>query len=326
MAEIEQENTLIKVSDLFGASRPAVRLIEAIERGVGNILKPLQMRRIAKAEIYNFNLWQMALEQSGLRTKSADLTLQDRAAVRLIAQEIQRQDNREAIALEAAREFKERIESKNIARDSVSSLELEWVDRFWRLAQDVTTAEMQAIWGKILARQTTSTGRFSPRCLETISLLTQDEIALLERLAQFMWSTSANKVPTDFILFHPRLNSGKQLPSELSKGIMNVIGNVHREVLGPAGIALNSGSGWAQSAEIDLIENVGSATIGNRRFTIRVPKADKSPVTIGSCLGISPVGGEIFSLINTPPDPTYIDLVVEAFKIQEITLAENKAA
>lgn len=83
-----QETALVKVSDLFGVSRPAVRLIEAVERGVGNLLQPWHMERIAKAELSNFERWQSALTKSGLSAQSADLTLQDRAAVRLVAQEI----------------------------------------------------------------------------------------------------------------------------------------------------------------------------------------------------------------------------------------------
>ena len=61
MSDNSPENALIKVSDIFGVSKPAIRLIEAIEGGVGGFLQPWQIKRIAKAEIYSFEQWQTAL-------------------------------------------------------------------------------------------------------------------------------------------------------------------------------------------------------------------------------------------------------------------------
>ena len=315
-----QETALVKVSDLFGVSRPAVRLIEAVERGVGNLLQPWHMERIAKAELSNFERWQSALTKSGLSAQSADLTLQDRAAVRLVAQEIQRQGNRESIALEAAKEFKETIEGINGEGDMPDPLDVEWVDRFWRLAQDVTDADMQTVWGKILARQATAKGRFSPRCLETISLLTHDEITLLERLAKYLWTARADGNATYFILHSPKLEGGKQVPTELSRRIVSELGNLHRETLGPAGIALDSGSGWAQAASVDMTDGKAYITIEISRFELRIPNNKDGLTYIGSCLGISPIGGQIFSLINGSPDATYVALIAEAFRVNDAVL------
>lgn len=313
-----QENALIKVSDLFGVSKPAIRLIEAIERGVGNLLQPWHTQRIASAEISNFERWQSALEKSGLSARSADLTLQDRAAVRLLAQEIQRQGNRESIALESAKEFKETIEG--IGGDTPDPLDVEWVDRFWRLAQDITDADMQAVWGRILARQTTGRGKYSARCLETISLLSREEISHLERIAKFLWSATREGQPSYFILCRAKPDSNEQLPAELSASINDIVGELHREIFGPAGIFLDSGSGWAQSIIVDVIRREANFRITSIPFTLTFPNDIDEARYIGSGLGVSPLGAEVFSLINATPDPVYIAAITAAFKFFNVEL------
>lgn len=322
MADGGRENALVKVSDIFGASRPAVRLIEAVERGVGNFLQPWQMRRVAKTEIANFEGWQLALKKYGLLTTSAELNLQDRAAVRLIAQETQRQNNREAVAFEAAKEFKEAIEGDSEIGDMPTELDIEWIDRFWRLAQDVTNSDIQALWGRILARQTTGRSAYSARGLETICLLSREEISYLERLASFLWSVTFQGKPNYFILHGVNDLQGKRIPAEISLKLRGVIGELHKEILGPAGILLDSGSGWAHDASVDTNDGVANVTIAKKQYRLAFANKVTGPTTLGACVRVGPLGSEIFSLINPLPNVDYIAALDETFKFVNIDLKE----
>lgn len=318
MTDGKQDNSLITVSDILGASKPATRLIEAIERGVGNLLQPWQSRRIAEAEISNFENWNLALERSGLAPKRAELTLQDRAAVRIVAEDIRHQQNREAVAIQATAEFKQ--EDETVIESNPSAVDAEWIDRFWRLAQDVSNADMQAVWGRILARKTTGRGTYSARCLETISLLSREEVSLLERLATLLWSATVRGKQAFFIVHHVQQLNSKAETQEMQARLRSIVGDLHKEIFGPAGIALDSGSGWAQSAEIDTTDGLALFSIANKSFRLTFPNADTKTAYFGSSLGISPLGGEIFSLISVTPNENYIAALADSFRADEIEL------
>jgi hypothetical protein len=308
----------INISDVFGLSKAAEHFVRALERGVGNALEPGHRRRFASAEITNFESWMGALDRTGLAPKAAELSLSERALVRLVAESTRQQENREGVAFAAAGEFKREAGGPQLS----VPMDDEWVDRFWRLAQDVTNADMQAVWGRILARQSSGRSRFSPRSLEAISLLTRDEIRLLERLATLLWHGRGQGKPCHFILLGVHLRGKKQLDQNLRRRIVEIVGDLHREIVGPAGIALDSGSGWAQESELDFVKETSQITIGTKKFTLRIPGAD-GPTHLGGALGISPLGGEIFSLISTTPDVDYVDVMSEAFRSQGADLTAD---
>jgi hypothetical protein len=274
-----------------------------------------------KAEIAGFESWNQALKKTGLAPRAAELSLQDRASVRVLAGEIRRQENREAVAIEAIAEFKQSGNESNGVSETISPpIDIEWIDRFWRLAQDVSDADMQAVWGKILARKTTGQGTYSARCLETVSLLSHEEITHLERLATLLCSTSVLGAKTCYIVYNVHWLQTGHLPQDLQSRLRSSVGELHREIFGPAGIALDSGSGWAQDAFIEIKQSTANFSIANSKYALTFQNIPDGPKTIGASLGISPLGAEIFSLIKVAPNPAYIAALTDAFKFYNIEM------
>lgn len=171
---------LIQIRDVLGLSAPLKRLVEAISYGVGRWVYPIEVRRNTATEIEAFRQWSKAIKDEGLSVGNFDLTLQERAAFRVAAQEVRRQQRREAIAAEALAEVRA---SPDDFRGSDEPLDPDWLDRFWRLAEDVGDADFQSIWARILARHAAGGARYSARYLMILSTLSGTEAEALERLA-----------------------------------------------------------------------------------------------------------------------------------------------
>jgi hypothetical protein len=235
-----------------------------------------------------------------------------------VAEDIRQQQNREAVAIEAVAEVREAIDSS--PELTAPPIEAEWVDRFWRLAQDITDADIQAVWGKILALKTTGRGTYSARCLETISLLSHEEITHLERLATLLWTTTLRETQIYYVLYNVHALPAGALPTDLTSKLYAAVGNLHREIFGPAGIALDSGSGWAQDSYLEAKNGIANVMIANAKYNLVFPDAPEGRKNVGASLGISPLGAEIFSLIKADPDPTYIAALTDAFKFYNIEM------
>src|SRR5262245_50472568 len=119
---------LVHITDVFGMSAPAKRLIEAIAHGVGEWAYPWQSHRKAKADAKALRTVTAALKKEGLAIETAQLTLEDRALMRLTAQIQRQQQNREEVALHAIEEFNI-LQSKSSA-DKEATIDFAWLDRF----------------------------------------------------------------------------------------------------------------------------------------------------------------------------------------------------
>ncbi|QWG16588.1 DUF2806 domain-containing protein [Bradyrhizobium sediminis] len=311
----DEEKSLVRISDLFGAAKPLEQLVSAIERGIGSFMRPIQKRRETKADVAAFDDWNEALTRTGLAPKSAELTLGDRATIRLTAEVARKQQNRESIAVEAVNEYVHSLEDLSDPAVRDSKIQEEWLDRFWRLAEDVTDTDMQAVWGRILARKAQSPTKYSARCLEALSLLSKEEALRLENLSKFVLCAKRQNAPYHFFLSNPfRLNSDLKA-EEQGKKIREIIGQTYRTTFGPAGFYTDSGSSWALDVHIDVSEGNAFLLIANTPYVIRYPTPTTCVDYIGSGLGISPLGAEIFSLIEIKPDPDYVEALSSALRV-----------
>jgi hypothetical protein len=316
----DDDKTLIRISDLFGAAKPLEQLVSAIERGIGSFMRPIQKRRETRADVSAFQDWNEAMARTGLAPKSAELALGDRATIRVTAEAVRQQQNREFIAVNAVNEYIHSLEDQSDPVLSRSEIEREWLDRFWRLAQDVTDTDMQAVWGRILARQAQNPTKYSARCLEALSLLSKEEARRLEKLSKFVLCAKRNDTPYHFFLSSPyRLNSDLQA-EEQGKRIREIIGQTYRTIFGPAGFYTDSGSSWALDIHIDVSEGNAFLWIANTQYVIRYPTPTTCVDYIGSGLGISPLGAEIFSLVETTPDPDYVEALSSALFVFRMKL------
>lgn len=93
-------------------------------------------------------------------------------------QDVKRRANVETIAAEAADHMPEDVSDHPVDED--------WIARFFSHAQDVSGEEMQRLWGKILAGEVQTPGRFSVRTLDVLRNLSRTEAAAFAQIAPFM--------------------------------------------------------------------------------------------------------------------------------------------
>lgn len=325
MSNDSDDKSLVKITDLFGVAKPLEQLVSAIERGIGNFMRPIQKLRETKADISSYNDWNDAIAKTGLSPKVAELTLGDRATIRITAESIRQQGNRESIAVEAVNEYLHSLDDKSQPLSQATRIESEWLDRFWRLAQDVTDSEMQAVWGRILARQAREPTKYSARCLETLSLLSRQEALKLEKLSKFVIGSSKQGEQFHFFLLNPYRVVSDHPGEEIAKRIQKAVGDPYRSIFGPSGLYTDSGSGWAQSILIDVENGIGTLSFAKSQFKIHYPNSSINIDHIGSGLEISPLGAEIFSLIETEPDPQYIADISNSLSHYGLRLERNNS-
>jgi hypothetical protein len=119
--------------------------------------------------------------------------IDSRATKRIDHQERKQQENIESVTAEAAMELtgEEDVADKHPDED--------WVNRFFSSAQDVSSGEMQTLWGRILAGEIKKPGSYSLRTLEFLRNVTTNEATIFEGLAKLAVNISGGTavIPVD---------------------------------------------------------------------------------------------------------------------------------
>jgi hypothetical protein len=275
------------------------------------------------------------LKEKGLPMNAAELSLGDRAAIRVVAQEQRHQLNREAIAACAVEEVRANVEDLSTSKGQ--PFDPDWLDRFWSFAENVSNEDFRSIWGRILVRQGSGKGSYSPRTLYTLSMLTRDEAEALSRLAPFattsvlgsemtsaIWLTAADHLDQHFE------TSANEAINEINSQIQTLIGSVRREVFGPAGVMVDDG--WAYEARATVTAGTAYIRIAGIPYSISgfpspLPHSrsqDGDVALLGSGIRFSSVGAEIVELIAAQPDSRHVELLASAFRAYGLDLARSR--
>lgn len=173
------------IKDLAGISKPAQKLIEVVSAGIGSVFRPRSMRKEADAKAYEIRViadaeadanvakasGQMRAELERIRILSgADPEILDRAKMRLLSREVEGQINIETIAEHALARLPENVSDQPVTDD--------WKRKFFLEAENICDADLQLLWGKVLAGEVTSPGSYSMRTLEVLKHLSKEEAEL----------------------------------------------------------------------------------------------------------------------------------------------------
>ncbi|GIM29312.1 hypothetical protein CPJCM30710_19780 [Clostridium polyendosporum] len=191
------------IKDLAGIGEPLKKLIEVVSLGFGKIYEPHAIKKNAEAKaieiktiaealsIGNLSLEKISYEDGKLvmntvNNNNENSNITERTIDRLISQQEKRQANIENIINNAANELKEAefVSSEKIDED--------WISRFFSISEDITSEEMQLIWGKILAGEVKKPNSYSLRTLELIRNLSKKEAELIAKIADAALSNSNN--------------------------------------------------------------------------------------------------------------------------------------
>ncbi|TAK73776.1 MAG: DUF2806 domain-containing protein [Aquabacterium sp.] len=144
------------------------KLVEVVSQGIGKLYEPTHARRMARAN-----------GEAALIQQETQFELEKRAQQRISHVELQRQENIEAIVGNA-----EEALSAPGQTISTEPVEKDWTSRFFNYCQDVSDAQMQSLWGKILAGETAKPGKYSVRTLARLSELSKTEAQLFATLCE----------------------------------------------------------------------------------------------------------------------------------------------
>jgi hypothetical protein len=204
----------VEIKDLAGISEPLKRLIEVISNGIGNVYRPTLIRRTADAKAYelekiagtlskiaqdhhlpivykdgNIEIWQKPEDKTLVLS---DTPILERAESRLEYQERKRQNNIENVTSVAATQL---MDENSVPE---SSPEEDWVTRFFNHAQDISSQDMQELWGRILAGEIKKPGSYSMRTLDFVRNLSKAEALIFMEVAKLAYQIPGSN---DWVVF-----------------------------------------------------------------------------------------------------------------------------
>jgi len=167
----DKEISLININ-LNALSKPACKLIDAVQSGIGAIYEPTRIRRKAKAEA------DALLILAHARAQEKEIAF--RAEERLAHLELRRQKNIDTIVKGAIEALPESADEKPVDED--------WMVQFFNSCQDIGDKEMQSLWSKLLAGEVTRPGSYSLRTLHLVKTLRKEDAQLFSRYCRYVWA------------------------------------------------------------------------------------------------------------------------------------------
>lgn len=176
--------------DFFGI----VKLAEIIKVGVGILYEPTKIKRKATADAYaietisemirsNMDM-PIVYNQGGITIDTSTSNfkeLAERASQRFLYQEMTKQQNIEAVISKAHEELEN---AEEVSDEPVSH---DWILRFFNLAGDVSSEQMQTLWARVLAGEVRKPGSFSFRSLQVLTMLSKEEAEVFKRVTPFVF-------------------------------------------------------------------------------------------------------------------------------------------
>lgn len=245
----------LNISDLAGLSQPLTKLIETISCGIGRIFEPWHIKRMAKARAEELELISATVnkalqlpityDSSGITINTTDANnLVQRAQNRFLFQEMKKQQNIEAVIDFAYSEL------ENVESVSNTPVDSDWISAFFDSVTNVSTEQMQKLWGKLLSGEIQHPGSFSLRTLNVLKNLTQTEAVFFQQIVPFVLRCPGNTEKTfeDYFLLEGYGVDGKG-------------------ILGPCGIPfvkimqLSEAGILSENSQISIVFDVAPASV-----------------------------------------------------------------
>ena len=268
-------------------------LIEKITDAIGGIFKPTQIRRVARAHA----------DAAVILAESEQIVseIQRRAVDRLLHEESLKQGNIERISANAIGGLSAEARPQDLDND--------WLSHFFDRCRLVSDRQMQELWGRLLAEQANTPGRFSKRTVDLLHTMDASDAKSFEQLCRFRWLIGKDEIVPLVVDIEP-----DEQPSKIYKD---------------AGVTFET---------LTHLDSIGLVTFGNiASFTLGFPSghittfhwADKTLVALeldptqaepNTCvldLGralFTRSGKEIASLVESEPVEGFGDYIVAHFQ------------
>jgi len=311
----------MEFKDLAGISKPLTKLLSVVASGTGKVFHASLKRKTADAAAYEIKTIAAAVSdcqgQDALvsykdgkvsikptppnKAMALDTNIVERASSRVEFQETKRQHNIESVVQYAA-------DSMDEEQVSNEELDEDWVSRFFRTAEDISSEHMQYLWGKILAGEVTHPGTYSLRTLETLKNITQKESLLFSKVAKYAFTFNS----LSFLL---QPDKGQLLSS---------VGVTFADILLLRDIGLLSAVDGVHF-EMCLLghEETSEVEIGTDRLKIFRPA--NSPFQSIKIVAFTELGSELLKLVDKKPvEDMYIEIFASHFRNEGTTIHKGK--
>jgi hypothetical protein len=281
--------------------KSVAKLIDTVGEQAGLIAAPHHVRRNADAQAAAaITLAKAGVEVETIQKEGtiALAELDARAAVRMKARESRRQKNIEGALRRAALALPEHVSDEPVDPD--------WVAQFFDGCQDIGDAQMQILWGRLLAGEVAAPGTFSRQTLATVRLLSKPDADLFTRLCSGVW-TGDNST-------HPIVD----FPHEMSNALGFGGGLDRLEALGLISIVLmDLRMEWKHPQPI-VLKYFGRTHRLTFRQPIRPPALAATPPAkltypCGRVL-LTHIGKELVPVAGAEPNEAYRQSVVKMFR------------
>jgi uncharacterized repeat protein (TIGR03899 family) len=294
------------IKDLAGLSDPLKKLIEVVSAGVGGLSKPYLIRKTADARAYEikiiaeaikenqsdlkgigFNedkLSLMSLDDSSLKN---NLSLENRTQQRVEFKEQKRQKNIENITQKAA----EDLESEAVVSDD--PVDEDWTSRFFDYAEDISSEDMQGLWGRILAGEIKKPKSYSLRTLDILRNLSTDEAEIFIKFGSLA-------IQSQDFAFLLNINNEKLLKEEYQLQFTEKLLLEELGLLAASDLQYEIKKTDEQPKKIVFIHN---GTI------IVQEKLANKPEQQVKILAFTKIGQELLQLIKAEPKKEYLQLL-----------------
>jgi hypothetical protein len=286
-----------------------------IDKGIGGLIEPWQIRRKSDAKAYSIAKQMLILAQAQADAeKIKDETYQYRNS-KLV---IKKSNNLESINKKiihdslinevnigkAILQAEEAIinDTELVLEDSNNKVDGDWLNSWQDYAKNITADNMQQLWGKLLAGEMKSPGSYSLRTLQFIYCLSKKEAEEISHLATYQIE--------DFIIKNIPLTMNEKLFPYFLK--MEEFGIIQ----GVSGIKLNR-----QILSTDKLKYINQLQYGKTTILIKHNNPEKI-LNLEAC-PLTSLGQELLSLCKFQNNEKYLDKVVKLITKQRFKVCLN---
>ncbi|ANJ00435.1 hypothetical protein A8O14_10325 [Polynucleobacter wuianus] len=292
-----------------------------IDKGVGSLLKPWQIRREGQAmiDVRKAEMLQMAqVELDALAIKRGEKALlpsgeivdvesrsDNQLTIGFISnksiQTIKAEEIRKEVSVNKAISYAEQELLQDAQEPSEKSIDGDWLLRWREGASSVSSEELTSLWGKVLAGESKGPGTYSLRTLDFLKHLSKDEASLIESLMAFVFEgfiykgdeqiLSANNITFDKLLNLQEL------------GLLSGVDSFGLE------------KNWKSSSK----DAFTLAIVSNERLILVTNPDPKRVLKIQPVCLLTTIGLQLYHLIKISPNIGMVSAIAEKIKSQGFT-------
>jgi hypothetical protein len=172
----DSDNAIIKVD-----AKAAEKVVDRTADGIGGLFGPWQRRRMARAQAEAVEIEAHGEARAGWVKAEAEIAIEDlrrRAEQRRIEENVWHQRNIEQITAQARLLLTDGADETKVHDD--------WFANFYEKTRNVSDAEMQSVWARVLASEVNEPGAFSRRTVNFLADLDRADCEMFTSLCGYL--------------------------------------------------------------------------------------------------------------------------------------------